>query len=176
VLVTVSGSTAAENVTTIGVVTATPVDPLAGVTLTTVGPVFTGVGELDVVNPLVNAVTAFPARSVNPPTLTVYAVLTASELAGVNVKLVDPVPTVTVPATACPPVVTVTPPCPTLTALTGSLRPTCTVAFTGTPVDRFPGLTAITTGPVVCTLDPVVKELVLDPDSAFPSRSTTPFI
>ena len=67
VLVTVTGFTAAENVTTIGVVTATFVDPLAGVTLNTVGPVFTGVDELPVVNPLVNAVAEFPARSVNPP-------------------------------------------------------------------------------------------------------------
>jgi hypothetical protein len=106
VLVTVTGFTAALNVTTIGVVTATFVDPLGGVTLRTVGPVVTPVEELEVVNPLVNVVAAFPARSVNPPTVTVYAVDTANEFAGLNRSVVE-FGTVTVPATVCPPAVTV---------------------------------------------------------------------
>jgi hypothetical protein len=102
---TVTGFTAALNVTTTGVVTATFVEPLGGVTLNTVGPVVTGVDELDVVNPLVSEVAAFPARSVNPPTVTVYAVDTASELAGLNSSVVA-LGCVTVPATATPPAVT----------------------------------------------------------------------
>jgi hypothetical protein len=143
--VTVSALIGAENVATTGVVTATFVALLTGVTLT-VGPVFTGVEELDVVNPLVNAVAAFPAKSVNPPTVTAYAVDTARELAGVNSKVVA-LGIVTVPATAWPFAFTVIAPGPTLTALTGSLKPTSTTAFTGTPPAPFPGLTPTTTGP-----------------------------
>jgi hypothetical protein len=74
-------------------------------------------------------------------------VLTASELDGVNVSVVDPLPTLTVPATATPPAFTVIAPWPTLTALTGSLNDTSTDAFTGTPVDPFAGLTPTTDGP-----------------------------
>jgi hypothetical protein len=69
-LTTLNGFTAAEYVTTIGVVTATFVIPFAGLTLT-VGPVLTGVGELEVVKLLVNPLTVLPARSVKPPTVTV---------------------------------------------------------------------------------------------------------
>jgi hypothetical protein len=104
--VTVRGFTGPLNVITTGAVTATFVAPLAGLTLTTVGPVVTPVEELDVVNPLVNVVAAFPARSVNPPTVTVYAVDTANEFAGLNRSVVE-FGTVTVPATVCPPAVTV---------------------------------------------------------------------
>ena len=104
--VTVTGFTAAENVTATAVVTATLVDPPGGVTLRTVGPVVTGVDEPPVVNPLVNPVTPFPARSVNPPTPTVYAVDTAREPDGLNSSVVA-FTSVTVPATGVLPAVSV---------------------------------------------------------------------
>jgi hypothetical protein len=78
VLFTVTGFTAALKVIVTGLFTATPVAPLPGLKATTVGPLVSGAAELDVVNPLVNACTAFPARSVNPLTATVYGVVTAS--------------------------------------------------------------------------------------------------
>jgi hypothetical protein len=71
---------------------------------------------------LVKLVAAFPARSVNPLAETVYAVLTANELAGVNWIVVE-FGTVTVPATAWPPAVTIMAELPTLATLTCSLRP-----------------------------------------------------
>lgn len=97
-LFTVAAFTASLNVTVTALVTATFVAPLAGVIPVTLnGPLSTTV-ELNVVNPLLNAGTAFPARSVIPPSVTVYAVFTASVLVGVNVTTFPPV-TLTVPAT-----------------------------------------------------------------------------
>jgi hypothetical protein len=152
---TVAGFTASLNVTTTAVFTATAVAPLAGVNPVTCSGPLSSTGDAPVVNPLVNTCTAFPARSVNPPTVTVYAVLTASELDGVNVNTVSPLPTLTVPGTATLPAVTVIPFAPTLTALTGPLSCTCTTAFTGTPLAPFGGLTATTLGPLVCVPAPV---------------------
>ena len=172
-VLTVSGFTAAENVTTTVLDTATFVAPLAGTTDTTVGAVCTGVEELPVVNVLVNAVTGLPARSVNPPTVTVYAVLTASGAAKATLTT-DPLATA-VPATAVPPADTTIAFAPTLTALTGALNCTCTAAFTGTFVAPFGGVTAVTVNGPVCVPTPVANVLYVVVDSRVPFRSAMPF-
>ena len=61
-------------------VTATPVAPFAGAIDITCAARRIGTADLAVVKLLLNACTALPARSVNPPaaTVTVYAVPTAS--------------------------------------------------------------------------------------------------
>jgi hypothetical protein len=153
------------NVTVTAVVTATAVAPFKGeIDDTCNGPV-SAVGELEVVNVLANDVTGFPVRSVTPPvaTVTVYAVLTASEFDGVNASVVA-FTMLTVPATDAAPAFSVIDPGPTLTALTGSLNPSSTDAFTGTPVLPFPGLEDTTTGAVACEDTPVVKQLFTLPD------------
>jgi hypothetical protein len=156
VLFTVAGFTPSLNVTVIAVFTATPVAPLTGVNPVTCKGPASSTGDVLVVNPLVNACTAFPARSVNPPTVTVYAVFTASALAGVNVTTVPLALTaLTVPDTATPLPVSVIPFVPTLTTLTVALTATCTTAFTGTPTAPFGGLTVTTTGAAVCVPAPV---------------------
>jgi len=123
-------------------VTGTFTAAFAGVTELTVSGVLTGTLDDDVVNPLVNACTAFPARSVKPLAVSVYTVFTVSGADGVNLSRLPL--TVTVPATALLPVFSVRALLPTLTTLKAALAWTSITAFTGTFVAPFGGVTDVT--------------------------------
>src|SRR5690348_4700651 len=131
-LFTVFGFTASLNVSTTGLFTATPVAPFAGLTEVTTGPVVTA--TVPVVKLLLNGDTVFPAWSVNPDTVTVYTVLTASGFVGVKVSVTRSWLRLTVPPAGCPPALTTIALLPTLTGSTGALTATTTCAFTGTPL------------------------------------------
>jgi hypothetical protein len=125
-LLTVEPSIASLNVNTICAFTETAVAPFAGLTLTTDGFVVSDVPDALVVNVLVNGVTTFPAWSVKPLTVIVYAVLTARELVGAKVSVLRSLLKLIAPATAFPPAETTTALLVTLAALTGELNTTST--------------------------------------------------
>ena len=70
-LVTVTGLIASLKVITTGVLLFVNVEPFAGVTATSVGPVVTGTALALVVKLLVTNPTACPARSKTPPPTTI---------------------------------------------------------------------------------------------------------
>ena len=166
-------------VTVTALVTATPVAPFTGLTAVTVGRVVSGTALALVVNVLVKAATAWPARSVTPVSATVYGVDALSALAGVKLTTVVPQHTLTVPATGLPPLgVTVSVPGVTVVPLTGPLSCTWITALTGTPVAPSGGVTPTTVGALGCVFVPVVNVATVPvpspPLSGCPTRSVIP--
>jgi hypothetical protein len=163
------------NVNTIALLTATALAWFAGLTLTTAGVVVFATPDVPVVKVLVKGTTAFPAWSVNPLAVTVYAVLLASRPAGMKLSVVPLLFKLTVPATVVPADDTTTALLPTLGALSGALIVKSMRTLAGTFVAPFSGLTSSTVGPDVLVATPVVK---FDPkdDNGCPSTSAIPAV
>jgi hypothetical protein len=156
-----------------GLVTDTPVAPVAGLVETTLNEPLPYVA-VPVVNELVNVVTVFPPTSLNPPTDTLYSFDAVSAAAGTNVSVTPSAAKLTVPAIALPPEgVTVIELFVIDVGSIVALITATTSAFNGTPVCVFAGLIVLTVACVVSVLVPVqnveVKQL-----PPFPAISVNP--
>src|SRR5580658_3069733 len=169
-LFTVVASIASLNVSTTELPTRAALDPSLGLTLTTDGAVVFASPKTPVVKLLVKGETTFPASSVTPLTVTVYAVLDASNAPGTKVNVMRSVLRLTAPATGVPAADKVSEPFPTLSGSSATLIDTSKRTFTGTPVAPFAGLTVAKLGAVVTAPKPVVK-VDSKPISPWPSKS-----
>src|ERR1700732_2399448 len=143
-----------------GVVTDTPVAPLAGLVETTLNdplpyPV------VPVVNELLKVVTELPSVSLKPPTDTLCNLETARGALGTNVSVTPSLARLTVPATGLPPDgVTVMELLVTVVGSMSSLITATTCVLTGTTVWLSAGPIAVTVVGFVSEAEPVTKPLL----------------
>ena len=167
--VTVNGFTRSLNSSCNNTFVATSVIPFGGDTNATVGR--TKSAPLSVVNVVLTALNALPARSNTPATSTVCNVFPNKGSDGTSINVRLPFDKLRDTSTSPIPSLTLTP--SMLSNCTGSSNSTITRAFLATPDNPSSGLTPDNSGATTSSTNPVVN-VVAQLNNALPDRSVIP--